>query len=563
MPGFWLHPICSAKYILKGIGPFSTIRLPLAILLVLFLVVSPAVAWSAAGVDSGSGSAVDIEGTTDDINIMCGDHKCDYYEYIVKYAAKQQDARGWPTVHHLQPSVDTAIDRLEKDNLFFFHGHCTAGRMGIAENLNQVLPPRWIFAKNGMGEKSLNDLSLINLDFVFFDCCESAGDDPQHGNLVTVAVNRGARCAFGFRKDIRRFDMSVVYGQTFWDSARKGASWPNAHEKALEVLKGNPRFMEQCNKFPDKPVCGYGTLRLFGRGKTGCDGVLVPDPEPNAATIQPVTIPQPTEPTNITLDQAQEIIRGFTGNPTLNTTYEKPDHDISPNLDKFVTDDAYYYVNFVTWRVQRAGHYSWHWLTPEPGTKEISLDEAYGIAEKFAKKQYPQLWEATDQNDVKLWRKFKEDHSLDSEKPCYEYLISFKDEYYNKDKNISEYNIIAGLKIIDLSVAPDGKIYNYYEHLTPRDESVSLKPDLTEEQAWEITEKYISSEEGTKSLYLVPNQRVHRTNNDEEAHGLLIEEVNNKQYLAWIFLLEDDMNATGYVEIDAHDGHIVDVFPVG
>ena len=529
----------------------------IAILLLFCLVISPVLA---------SGSAVDIEGTTDDSNIMCGDHKCDYYEYVVKYAAKQQDAKDCPAAHYLQPSVDTATDRLEKDSIFFFHGHCIPGRIGVAENKIQVLPPRWIFAKNGKGEKALENLVLTNVNFAFFDCCESAGDDPLHGNLIKVAVNRGTKCAFGFRTDVRNLDPGIVYGQIFWDRARKGDGWTDAHKKALDVLKNDPRTRDRCEKQHD--TCGYGTLTSFG-GDVACNSALVPNQEANETAPIPIQLPETApipiqlpETANITLDQAQAIIRDFTGNPTLNVTYEKSDYERSRNSHKFVTDDADYYVNSVTHHVESIFHRSWSNLVVRPGQNEVDLDGAYAIAEQFAKKHYPQLWETTNKTGVRLQSKERLDHSLDPENPAYEYAISWSDEYYYPDKNTPGYLTITGLNYIDISVTPGGEIDTYYERLTPRDESVSLKPDLTEEQAWEIAKKYFLD---------VDNSEL--TDEDRISLGLDLMDFSNpfgvtdgKQTLTWHFSEknnEEEHRNGGDIAVDAHDGHVVLYSPYG
>lgn len=89
--------------------------------------------------------------------------------------------------------------------------------------------------------------------------------------------------------------------------------------------------------------------------------------------------------------------------------------------------------------------------------------------------------------------------------------------------------------------------------------SVNLTPDLTEEQAWEIAQAYfakrritgITEPEITKKGLLVY---------DDAANDIGWPK-QGKNYLAWVFYVKHEGKwlMGGFIYIDAHDGHIINV----
>lgn len=495
-------------------------RKVLVILLFLCLAVFPVLA----------NSAMDVGGSTDD-------PQYDYFTNVVKYAANIQEGKYYTTTLYLQPNVDQVLKKLKTDDIFFFQGHCGPGIMGIKTNDNDP-DPRYVYAENYPG-KQLKGLGLPNMQFVFFNCCGSARTDKTYGNLVSAAYYEGGKCVFGFGDSIERGEPTIVYGQAFWDAADKGAPWDSAHRHALGRLRDDKRTTGHCTENKNN-FCGYGTL--MGAGGRACSSYLQLTPVATETTthlsetpIQPADL----EATDITLDQAQDIIRAFTGNPHLKVTYgEEPSKYVSI-VDNIET---YYTLNNTTHRVEYAQIFSWDMLTPKPG-KNVSLDESYEIAEKFAQRQYPQLWNTTDKTGIRVER--KERRPQDLVNLSYSDSIGWVEEYYYPDKNTPGHITIGGSKSIYISIAPGGEIYTYDENLTPRDESVSLKPDLTEEQAWDIAKKY---------LLLTDNIKM--TDDDKTSYGLWVE----RSHLEWYFVAknkEEPFSRGGRITIDAHSGQVI------
>ena len=303
-------------------------------------------------------------------------------------------------------------------------------------------------------------------------------------------------------------------------------------------------------------MCGYETLEYQPTKGDACRSYMQSNPvanetvQPSETMIQPINL----KAADLTLDQAQDIIREFTGNPNLKVKYENRDDNINQTVYGFTSDDETFFINSVTHRVEDSDRFaSWDLLDPTP-ERNITLDGAYVIAENLAKKQYPQLWNTTDETGMKVGTKYRDTFGDGR----YKYIISFEDEYYYPDKNAPGYITIGGLNSITIEVAPGSEIYSYLENLTIRDESVSLKPDLTEEQAWDIAKAYLLSENHTQMM-----------DDDKTSFGLMLTPFSNprgpldeKQTLTWNFDTKNEQHQGAYISIDAHDGHVVNYLPI-
>jgi len=245
---------------------------------------------------------------------------------------------------------------------------------------------------------------------------------------------------------------------------------------------------------------------------------------------------------SISSDQAPDVIRKFIGNSSTQFNYKQTTHQSYADIYEFSSDQGSFHVNSVTGRVQVASFYN----PPTASTKEVTLDDAFTIAETYAKDKYPQLWESGNNKSVKNNVREKTDHGND-----FDYNFGWQDEYTINDPTRSEPYVVAGPDSVGITVLPNGAIQSYAEWVVPLDPSLNLTPDISESLAWKKATEYFDSQ-GVKGII---------QSSDTNSGLAVITDKNNVQHLTWHFKASNDKGYGGEIAIDAHDGTVVMYLP--
>jgi hypothetical protein len=470
---------------------------------------------ASAGVTASANQATNIEGTRDDYPTF------DYYKDVVQYAKTKQNGKGYNAVAYLKPTTATLNSRFPNDYIIFYNGHSEAGRLEIDDTSGSE---QWYCAQGCPGSQ-FDDISLTYARFVQFMSCNSGNSDDTHGNLVNKAYEKGADCVFGYTATLSGFHAPLYYSQSFWDAAKNGESWNNAHQTALTSLKNQ---QTTCN---NDDACGYGDR--YYQGGSACNFVMTPHRSENANPFPESSLKN--------LVQEKAIILNFTEISDPDLSYMETVHGDSGDSYKFGSDIGQFYVNAQTGRVQNAVFFA----SQTNSTKEIDLDQAYLIALNYAQKKYPSLWETTGQRGVKTVAAKRMDHGDD-----YDYTFYWRDEYSVTDNKSGKQYAITGPNLALITLAATGTVQSYDERVVSVDPSLNLIPDISESQAWTIAADTFASH-GILNVEKSPAKDL----------AIFPEEDTGKQHLTWYFATTNNNGRGGEIWIDAHNGSVVEYIP--
>jgi hypothetical protein len=241
---------------------------------------------------------------------------------------------------------------------------------------------------------------------------------------------------------------------------------------------------------------------------------------------------------------AKTTIQKFEKKLNMNLSLKKINKYPYGNLYKFDTNDASYWVNDNSGRVQSA---LWYEEGPRNKKEIISLDQGYAIAEAYAKEKYSELWNTTQKKGTKLVRKEINDMGTIRVQQ-----FMWQEIFYNSDLNSVTNPEVSGLNSVSITISPySGRIISYNERYQSLDTSLNLNPSLSQEQAWKYAESYFHAV-GITNIQL----------KERKCFGLQIAPDNtNNQHLVWKFEVmqkdEHGFDVGGWVGIDAHDGDVI------
>jgi hypothetical protein len=346
--------------------------------------------------------------------------------------------------------------------------------------------------------------------------------------------------------DIIVTEGNAPWSSAFWSAIRDGKSINQAHIDGLYAAKDYPL----CKQLDPPSIWQYCKLEnLYSQG-SGCIHPL-PEGMSSLAVQQLSSVNSEDQINGIFVDtqiqkfqiQDSQAIREFAGKSGLNPEYKKSVRYSYGTLDIFSSDNATYKVNRDTGRVQSLYRTN---ADTKSGPDVINLDQGYPIAEAYAKKNNPEIWvgiQNTTQTIVRSIGQTKQGHDL---------AYSWRQYILLQNISLNQSTEIAGFNTVDVTLdAQNGEVIMYHEWYQPLDTSLSLKPDISEELAWEKARQFYKKA-GLKSL--------EKTERENFGLNIAIDE-KNIQHLTWQFQIqqksENGFDTGGQIGIDAHNGQVV------
>ena len=188
----------------------------------------------------------------------------------------------------------------------------------------------------------------------------------------------------------------------------------------------------------------------------------------------------------------------------------------------------------------------------------IDNEKAQQIAESYARSKNPQLWDESGNHFVKSEKNVTDINSHGSE-----YSFKWGDYYLVPKKMSSDFFVVRGLNTVQVTVSPSGVIRRYSEVFVNYDPTLKICPDISEEEAWNVSEKYFK-QRGLKNILPSEKQSLGLCIWDDSLNDLPWPQYGN-QYLAWGFdvIHKQNYSMGGRIMIDAHDGHIINLDEIG
>lgn len=188
----------------------------------------------------------------------------------------------------------------------------------------------------------------------------------------------------------------------------------------------------------------------------------------------------------------------------------------------------------------------------------IDYEKAQQIAESYARSKNPQLWDESGNHFVKSEKNITDiySHGL-------VYSFKWRDYYLVPKKMSSDFFVIRGLNTVQVTVSPSGVIKRYSEVFINDDPTQKFSPDISEEEAWNISEKYFE-QRGLKNILPSEKQSLGLCIWDDSLNDLPWPQYGNR-HLAWGFdvIHKQNYSMGGRIMIDAHDGHIINLDEIG
>ena len=475
---------------------------------------------ASAGATSGAGNqATDIAGRT----ITQSD---------VKYAADYQKSMNYNPTTYYDAKKEDVKTRLPHDEIFFFSGHGLPGMIQINESTIGSSVNALFYAKGDeySFEKTSNSYSTMKL--AVFLGCQTGKNSDRYGNLVDSVTSKSASCAIGWTDNIVS-EGTGPWTRSFWTALYNGKTILQAHDDGKQAAKDDPT----CKSLIPPEKWQYCMLdKLYYQG-SGCNQAL-----PSAASRQVESRdPEWIVPTDMQLLQERQAIITFSGNEKLNPVFKESIKYTYGELDIFGENNTIYKVNRNTGRIQSMYISS---IDLMPSTNSLSLDQGYLIAETYAKKKYPDLWENTPTVIIRSTNTTTHDSGL---------AYSWR-QYINATiapSNRSSDNI-AGYNLVDVTLDPrDGSVRSYHEWYMPLDKDLNLNPDLSEENAWGYAKKFFEMSGAAMSGIV----------NKKDLGLAIATDEKNRQHLTWQFEIQENpisgLSRGGQVGIDAHNGQVV------
>lgn len=250
---------------------------------------------------------------------------------------------------------------------------------------------------------------------------------------------------------------------------------------------------------------------------------------------------------NISADEASAIIQNFMGVHE-NLTFERIMPESYADFYIFRAGNATFWINNVTHRVQNAVFYE---MGSKAQKEVITLDQGSAIAEAYARQKYPELWNVTDKRGVNQTRKEALDRGMDRI-----FMYSWAEILYNPDNRTIPHTEIRGINSVSLSVNPyTGNVTDYGEWYLQPNNIPDTTPDLTEDQAWAVANKYLE----TKGITNIQTS-------EKTDLGLHMNMGDNlTQDLVWTFDVKRESNkkiSEFLISVDAHKGQVVFFIPL-
>jgi hypothetical protein len=259
-----------------------------------------------------------------------------------------------------------------------------------------------------------------------------------------------------------------------------------------------------------------------------------------SATNLPV---QGNNPENPFILQSEKTVREFADISDKNVTFNGITNESYADFYVFKYGNSSFWVNNVTGRVQSA-----FWV--EPGSKSqreiIDLEQGSRIAESYANKKYPELWNISNKKGIQQKVKTVIDRGMDRS-----FQYSWQEILYNPDNKTNPHSEIPGVNAVFVEMSPyTGHITHYHELYEQAEPLPDLTSNLTEEQA----RKYAI-------LYFESTGMIEVRQSELVSGGLHVTiDKENNQRLTWGFALTRKNNGIdegGVVGIDAYNGSVV------
>nr|WP_321350654.1 PKD domain-containing protein [uncultured Methanoregula sp.] len=439
-------------------------------------------------------------------------------------------------------------NRLSNDGIFFFDGHGLDGGGGIKVNDDR---DEWYYA-HGSLDYNFNDISSFSLmRLAVLLGCQTGLTSSSNGNLVDVIINKGGKCAMGWTKDLS-WDLSPQYGTEFWNQMDGQTTPFYAHDIAKNAVKNQILCQNRYATWPDiyTEYCNYDELYSSG---TDCNTVLQTVNSNQMASVYSLQKTSEIEKQSLkfsdqSLNQKRNIIRLFSQKPDLNITFKKKTHQSYADLYEFKgSDSSSFIVNDATGRIQSA---VWSELRSKSWKESINLKQGYIIAEAFAKKKYPELWNISKSRGIKLTRNEVLDRGGDRQ-----LCFTWEGILYGSSNASGPRTELRDGNGVSISVSPyTGHIIDYNEIYLPsvyaHTSLTSLTSTVTEDQA----RGYAIAK--FRSLGVNVNQ-----SGSIKSLGIkTILDTENVPYMTWTFGMERKGKLgmeRASVSVDAQDGHIV------
>lgn len=247
--------------------------------------------------------------------------------------------------------------------------------------------------------------------------------------------------------------------------------------------------------------------------------------------------------------RAEEAIHRFIQSDKISLTYEKTDNFGQGDLFTFTSETGIYIVNNNTGRVQFAQLNYSH----SPESYVISEQDAYLIAESYAKEKYPQLWMNSPIRSVNVSHHEMLNHGTMGT----DYLFIWRDIWYNPRSDIPDPVVITGFNNAQVTVDDHGRVTGYSEVYSADNPPVNLTPALTEEEAWDIANSFYEKQ-GIRGILPAEKTNQGLWIYDDAANDIGWPKYGEKN-LAWVFSVkhQGEWLMGGQVFVDAQDGHII------
>lgn len=256
-----------------------------------------------------------------------------------------------------------------------------------------------------------------------------------------------------------------------------------------------------------------------------------------SSTDYPVSVPvnSSVSAQKISETEAKNIVLAFIGrnDSSLKFSGDRNRTTITDILT-FSSDSGEFQVNSATSQIQHV-HFS---NTANPLVRNVDLEKAEIIAESYARERNPDFWIISDLMGVKK--------TFGGLNPTYHYYFIWREQLYFPNNHSPNHYTITGDNNIAVAVTESGSILDYSERIVPSDPTLSLNPELTEDQAWIFAKSAFEAEE-RMPVFGPPDKQ-----------GLwIIQDQDNMQHLTWKFEVSGAQGHQSTVFIDAHNGSIV------